>query len=212
MLTEVARSTSVPSFAPRLGAGLISTIVSVNSEPAGMTTRPSALLTGSSIRAVNISPALFSLDVISRLTLASIAVPASIRGAAGGAGTVTQIALGTAQTDTLTVIERVFCDVAALATLLTGLSGFGTGLGGTMRDGRMQGILAQTSTFTKNSAVVRSITAGGARLSAGEWTPGPWIVRGSVRQLLVEADALNTAMLVTAMGYEYNILPTERLP
>jgi len=132
--------------------------------------------------------------------------------AAGGAGTVTQIALGTAQTDTLTVIERVFCDVAALATLLTGLSGFGTGLGGTMRDGRMQGILAQTSSFTKNSAVVRSITAGGARLSAGEWTPGPWIVRGSVRQLLVEADALNTAMLVTAMGYEYNILPTERLP
>src|SRR5262245_48191613 len=78
----------VPSLADLLGAGFSATMVRVTSEPAGMTTRPSAVVMASPILAVNVSPGLLVREVMERSADASITVPLASSAAAreGGAG------------------------------------------------------------------------------------------------------------------------------
>src|SRR5262245_36575997 len=79
----------VPSLADLLGAGLSATIDRVTSEPAGITTRPSADLIASLIVAVKVSPALLVRELSAVPEAASIVVPTNsvaARGAGAGSG------------------------------------------------------------------------------------------------------------------------------
>jgi len=130
---------------------------------------------------------------------------------AGGAGTFAQLAIGTENQDLVTVIQRLRVTAAAYVEVLTGLSGFSAGSAAGMRDGRWRAN-ASTKVYTKNTGVVSLVSSSLsiALNTTEQFYDGPWIISGSRYQVLIEAQATNTAMTVYAIGYERDLRPEER--
>jgi hypothetical protein len=123
-----------------------------------------------------------------------------------------QLAIGTPNQTILSCIRQVKSDVAANVAIVTSLAGFSAAVTIGNLDGRWSASAGSPATkfFTKQAAQIAPVSARWS-LAANEVFLCPWVLRGSIFQLLIESAAANVGQAVSVWGYERVIRPEENL-